>query len=136
MKADMPEKRRGLTEINLTSLVDVSLTLVIIFMVSSPLVMQSGIKVSTPAMEKTVLAAAATELKAEIYLKAQGILLLNGHVIDRAAFSDSLRGLLHSSRNKKVLISADNEVLHDDVIAIMDAAKQCGAEQLSLVKRR
>ena len=42
----------GITEINLTSLVDVSLTLVIIFMVASPFVMQSGIKVSTPKLEQ------------------------------------------------------------------------------------
>jgi biopolymer transport protein ExbD len=136
MKSDKPETRRGLTEINLTSLVDVSLTLVIIFMVSSPFVMQSGIKVATPALEKAALATAATELQAEIHLRTDGRLLLNDRVTGKDVFSDSLRNLLNSSKDKMVLISAEDEVLHDQVIAIMDAAKQCGAKQMSLVKRR
>ena len=46
------KKQRPVSNINLTSMVDVCLTLVIIFMVSYPLVMQSGIKVSSPSMKK------------------------------------------------------------------------------------
>ena len=63
------KQKRGLTEINLTSLIDVSLTLVIIFMVSYPLVMQSGINVATPSMQKTKTVLEETELKARISLK-------------------------------------------------------------------
>jgi len=136
MKANKLATRRGLTEINLTSLVDVSLTLVIIFMVSSPFVMQSGIKVATPGLEKAPLATAATELQAEIHLKADGLLLLNDRIIGKDVFADSLRRLLTSSKDKMVLVSAEDEVVHDRVIAMMDAARQCGAKELSLVKRR
>ena len=131
-----PNKDRGLTEINLTSLVDVSLTLVIIFMVSSPFIMESGIKVSTPALEKAKNVKQATELKAEIHMKTDGSLLLNGNIIQSAIFSDSLKTLLAISKSKQVVISADGEVLHDKVIAIMDRAKQCGARKLSIIRRK
>ena len=136
MKANKFEERKGMTEINLTSLVDVSLTLVIIFMVSSPFVMQSGIRVSTPQLARATQEAAASELKAEVYIRSGDILMLNGATISRTAFPDSLSRLLASSTNKTLLISAEDDVLHDDVIAIMDAAKQCGAQKLALVKRR
>lgn len=136
MKTTKIKQERGLTEINLTSLVDVSLTLVIIFMVSSPFVLQSGIKVSTPAVAKAKKVEEATDLKAEIYLKSDGSLLLNGNSVQVTLFSDSLRTLLAASVNKEVLISAEGEVFHDQVIAIMDEAKQCGAKKLSIVKRR
>lgn len=129
-------KDNTLSEINLTSLVDVSLTLVIIFMVASPFVLQSGIMVSTPALEQAKTEMEATDLQAEIRLKADGTILLNGALIAVPAFSDSLRSLLAVSADKHVLISAEEEVLHDQVIAVMDEAKQCGAQSLSLVKRR
>ena len=125
---------RGLTEINLTSLIDVSLTLVIIFMVSYPLVMQSGIKVSTPPLENAKNELEATELKAEIYLRHNDTIMLNGVTIESKSFSDSLRSLLGASINKLVVISADDNVLHDRVVAILDEAKQCGAQQLSIIR--
>jgi biopolymer transport protein ExbD len=129
-------KGKGVTEINLTSLVDVSLTLVIIFMVSYPLVMQSGIKVSTPSMHKAATQLEETELKAEIFLKEDGTIELNDETIEPTVFSDSLKNLLASSKNKLVVISAEANVLHDRVVAVLDEAKQCGAEQLSIIKRK
>lgn len=135
MKANAQNQKRGLTEINLTSLVDVCLTLVIIFMVASPFVLQSGIRVSTPSLEQAKHDDEATDLKAEIYLKSDGSLLLNGSSMHVAAFGDSLRNLLAASHSKQVLISAEGEVFYDQIIAIMDEARQCGALSLSIVRR-
>ncbi len=124
----------SLTEINLTSLVDVSLTLVIIFMVSYPLVMQSGIYVSTPALQKAKTVVEKTELKAEIYLRENDLIELNGSLIESGFLPDSLKMLMSSSSKKIVIISAEDNVLHDRVVAVLDLAKQCGAQQLSIVK--
>ena len=127
---------RGLSEINLTSLVDVCLTLVIIFMVSYPLVMQSGINVATPALQKANTVLEETELKAEINLKDNNRIELNGQAIEYTLLPDSLRALLAASKEKRVVISADENVLHDRVVAALDLAKQSGAGQLAIVKRK
>jgi biopolymer transport protein ExbD len=132
----MKTNKKGMTEINLTSLVDVCLTLVIIFMVSSPFVLNSGIKVTTPSLKKAQSVKEASDLKAEVKLKTDGGLLLNGSAVPVTQFSDSLRVFLAASASKQVLISAEGEVLHDQVIAIMDEAKQCGAKKLSIVRHR
>lgn len=136
MKATQETETRGLNDINLTPLVDVSLTLVIIFMVSSPFLMQSEIKVSTPALKKASQPAAASDLKAEIYLKPNGSLFLNGDSVAVESLSDSLQVLLAASESKQVVISADEAVIYDDVIGVMDRARQSGAQKLSIVKRR
>ncbi len=128
--------KQGVTEINLTSLVDVCLTLVIIFMVSYPLVMQSGIKVSTPSLKKAQSVMDETELKAEITLKNDNEIILNGQTIESALLADSLKSIMDASRDKLVLISADENVLHDKVVAVLDIAKQSGAQQLSIVKQK
>jgi biopolymer transport protein ExbD len=127
---------KAVTEVNLTSLVDVCLTLVIIFMVSYPLVMQSGINISTPSMQKARTQLDETELKAEIVLKDDYSIELNGKVIEPDYLGESLKALMAASENKLVVISAEENVLHDHVVAILDEAKQCGAEQLSIVKRK
>ena len=130
------KKHKPVSNINLTSMVDVCLTLVIIFMVSYPLVMQSGINVSSPSMKKARTISEETELKAEINLKEDYTIELNGDVIAPEILSDSLKSLMQASKNKMVVVSAEENVLHDHVVAILDEAKQCGAEQLSIVKKK
>ena len=98
--------KKAVTDINLTSMVDVCLTLVIIFMVSYPLVMQSGINVSTPSMKKAKTVTEETELKAEINLKEDYTIELNGNVIAPEILSDSLRSLMNASKKKLVVVSA------------------------------
>jgi len=130
------QNNRGLSEINLTSLVDVCLTLVIIFMVSYPLVMQSGINISTPALQKAKTVLEETELKAEINIKGNNQIELNGNIVDYTIFPDSLRTLLSASKEKIVILSAAENVLHDRVVAVLDLAKQNGAKKLSIIKRK
>ena len=130
------KETKGLTEINLTSLVDVCLTLVIIFMVSYPLVMQSGINISSPSIKKARTQLEETELKAEIVLKDDYSIQLNGKPIEPDYLEESLKKLMAASKNKMVVVSAEENVLHDHVVAILDEAKQCGAEKLSIVKRK
>ena len=137
MNVNITQKNnRGLTEINLTSLVDVCLTLVIIFMVSYPLVMQSGINISTPALQKAETASEETELKAEINIRENDQIELNGTTVDYTVLADSLRSLLSTSKEKIVIISAEENVLHDRVVAVLDLAKQNGADKLSIIKRK
>jgi biopolymer transport protein ExbD len=132
----MKTNKKGMTEINLTSLVDVCLTLVIIFMVSYPLVMQSGINISAPSLKKTKSVLQETELKAEICINKRNQISLNGSLITKENLPDSLRTLLSSSQEKLVILSAEENVLHDQVVEILDLAKQCGAKKLSIIKQK
>ncbi|MGH7454251.1 MAG: ExbD/TolR family protein [bacterium] len=136
MKSKFQDTDTGLTEINLTSLIDVSLVLVVIFMVMTPMILQSTITVSTPNVGNAAAGALQTELRAEVYLQQSGEVLINGVVIAPARLTDSLRVLLAMTKNKLVVISADEQVIHDRVVAALDVARQAGAKELSIVKRR
>ncbi|MGH7493191.1 MAG: ExbD/TolR family protein [bacterium] len=137
MKSKFNKTDSGLNEINLTSLIDVALVLVVIFMVMTPMIMQSNITVSTPAVGQAAAGSAEqTELRAEVYLKQDGEVLINSVPVASTALADSLRYLLSKSKRKLVVISADEQVIHDRVVATLDAARQAGAKDLSIVKRR
>lgn len=137
MKSKFKKTDSGLNDINLTSLIDVALVLVVIFMVMTPMIMQSSITVSTPAVGQAAAGSAEqTDLRAEVYLKQDGAILINSVPVAAPALTDSLRYLLSKSRKKLVVISADEQVIHDRVVATLDAARQAGARDLSIVKRR
>jgi biopolymer transport protein ExbD len=137
MKSKFSKTDSGLHEINLTSLIDVALVLVVIFMVMTPMIMQSSIMVSTPQVGQAAAGSAEqTELRAEVYLKEDGEILINSVPVAPLALTDSLRYLLSKSKKKLVVISADEQVIHDRVVATLDAARQAGAKDLSIVKRR
>lgn len=136
MKSSKKNTNLGMYEINLASLVDVALTLVIIFMVSYPFVMQSGIKISSPALGKSGADLEISNLRAEIHLREDDKIELNGKTVDSEVFSDSLRAVLEASPHKMALISADARVSHDRVVAVLDVARQNGASKLSIVRRK
>ncbi len=137
MKSKLQSTASGLNDINLTSLIDVALVLVVIFMVMTPMIMQSSITVSTPKVGQAAAGSPdQTELRAELYLQQDGGILINSVPVAAAAMTDSLRMLLALSKKKLVVISADEQVIHDRVVAALDAARQAGAKELSIVKRR
>lgn len=137
MKSKLQSTDSGLNDINLTSLIDVALVLVVIFMVMTPMIMQSSITVSTPKVGQAAAGSPdQTELRAELYLQQDGGILINSVPVAAAAMTDSLRMLLALSKKKLVVISADEQVIHDRVVAALDAARQAGAKELSIVKRR
>jgi len=130
------DSQGGLTDINLTSLIDVALVLVVIFMIMTPMIMQSNIVVSTPKVGKAGAGTPQTELRAEVYLTEAGAIVVNGVAVTPEALADSLRLLLAPSKKKLVIISADELVIHDRVVQVLDAARQAGARELSIVKRK
>ncbi|MDZ7267756.1 MAG: biopolymer transporter ExbD [candidate division KSB1 bacterium] len=130
------QQEGGLTEINLTSLIDVALVLVVIFMVMTPMIMQSQIMVSAPKVGTAGGAEKQVDACIEIHLTRAGVILLNDQPVAPQALHESLRRLLSQSRNKLVVVSADEQVVHDRVVALLDAARQAGAKELSIVKRK
>jgi len=136
MKSKFQDTDTGLTEINLTSLIDVSLVLVVIFMVMTPMILQSTITVATPNVNNAAAGEKQSELRAEVYLKSTGETLINGVPFEANVITDSLRVLLNRTQKKLVVVSADEEVIHDRVVSALDAARQAGARELSIVKRR
>lgn len=136
MKSKLQSMPSGMTEINLTSLIDVALVLVVIFMVMAPMVMSSRLTISAPNAGQTASQPEQTETSVELYLKRDGDVLLNDVAVSSASLTESLRRAIAASAKKQVVISAEEEVIHERVVSALDAVRQAGAKELSLVKRR
>ena len=118
----------ALTDINITPFVDVVLVLLVIFMVTTPLMVKESLKVSLPKSQASEL----TDQKSiGVVLNKLSQIIYQGEFVTYNALISSL--IMEKKNNEKVevLISADQEVTHGEVIKLINAIKTAGIEKFS-----
>ncbi|NTV51866.1 MAG: biopolymer transporter ExbD [Candidatus Firestonebacteria bacterium] len=127
------DSKKPIVTINMTPLVDVSLVLVVIFMATAPMFLQSGIIV-TSGEKKAVEVQPQAAPKDNIVIKLEGeAVLLNQQPVTLEDLPGLLRSMLRNSEQRRVIVNPDREILHGQVVKIMDIAKQAGADNLVIL---
>jgi biopolymer transport protein ExbD len=124
-------------KINVVPLADLSLVLLIILMVLSPMVMSSMIRVQTPRLDKVKSAPAKNDKTPDpllIKLTAAGILLNNNPVASEQFLAEQIAIKLADEPDRAVIVSAEDAIPVGDVVHMLDLAKQYGAKKVSLLK--
>ena len=126
MKSD---KYTSLSEINVTSLVDVTMVLLIVFMITAPL-LRSGMKVELPQTQsKEIDPNEAIVLS----ITDKGDIFWQKERITMQALRDRLVKRKASDRLQPILLQGDKEAKYGAVIEVMDLLKELQIEQLGLV---
>jgi biopolymer transport protein ExbD len=136
--ADVRQTEAGepLNEVNVIPLADLSLVLLIILMVLSPMIMQSMIKVqSSRASAIKSLAQQPKEPPLILALNVDGVSLNTVKVVDDVDLASRLAVALGNRQDKTVLFTADPRVLHGRFVQILDLVKQQGADKIALLKK-
>lgn len=122
-------------EVNLTSLIDVVLLLLIFFMVSTSFVREAEIKILLPEADiKAEMAPVVDTL--EIMITAQG-----GYAVNQVSLvnnrPDTLRSAIIKTvgdqRDLPVTVRADADARHQAVVTAMDVAGRLGFVQINIV---
>ena len=124
-------KHRIMAEINMIPFTDISLVLLIIFMVMTPFLVRSQIKVNLPkanAAEKE----SSQQNMVEILVDRNGAILIDGRTVAPDAVEATLKGLVTDLENQPVVIEADKDVPFEHVVVVMDAAKKIGVAKLGV----
>ena len=122
-----------ITAINVTPLVDVCLVLVIIFMAVAPLALTVGIKV-LESRAKASEGKAAAEDNVQVRLAADGRITVNGREVMAVVLYAEITQALAKSKDKMVIITADETNRVGQVVEILDTAQQAGALKLAIMK--
>lgn len=122
----MIHKPQSISQINITSLVDVSLTILIIFILSAPL-LQSGIDIQLP---RTAVANYEGDEGVTISITKEKKVFIEGKEIKKP--HKELVPILTSSR-KKVYIKGDKNVPYGFVMEIIGLVKSAGIEDVGLI---
>ena len=121
-------------EVNLTSLIDVVLLLLIFFMVSTSFVKQSQITISLPQAENTDVVAEVPE-QIDIMITETGTYLINGRELINnrpETIRNALQKVTGGDNTLPLTISADASAKHQDVVTAMDIAGRLGFVNISI----
>jgi len=119
----------SLSDINVTPLVDVVLVLLIIFMLTAP-VLQSGIEVAVP---KTRTVKEITEPRLVISVDREQRVFLGTDPINVNEISTKLRQKVQDPTQQSIYLRADENVPFGVFATVMDAVKQSGITNVSIV---
>jgi len=119
----------AMADINITPLVDVVLVLLIIFMVTAP-VLQSGIEVAVP---KTRTVKEITEERLVISINKKQEVFLGNDPININEIGNKLRQRIRDPQHQSIFLRADEDVPFGAFATVMDAVKQSGITNVSIV---
>lgn len=118
-----------ISDINIVPFVDIILVVLIIFMVTTPLIMKPSINVNLP---KAGAGDETTPSELSISISADGGLALNGKPTDEAGINTYAQELAGKRPDVQAIISADKDVPHGRVVGIIDAVKSGGVKKFAI----
>lgn len=127
-------RARTQPEVNLTSLIDVVLLLLIFFMVSTSFVKQSQINISLPQADSSAAVEEPPE-QIDIMITSTGTFLVNGRELINnrpGTIRNALQKVSKGNNKLPMTISADANAKHQYVVTAMDVAGRLGFVQISI----
>lgn len=117
-------------EINVTSLVDVAFTLLVIFMITAP-ILQGGVEVALPRADVPPITSRADRLIVSV--TREGKVFVEETEVDAQAFAEEFPELLAASKAKFVYIRGDREAEYGQVLQVVATVAKTEGIRFGLV---
>jgi biopolymer transport protein TolR len=128
MGGSAKQGRGIISGINVTPLVDVTLVLLIIFIVTAKIVVAPAVPLDLPKASQ----GEEVQVVFSVLLPVDGSILVNGaSVPDHETLSQRARAALADDPALRAVIQADGEISHRRVIAALDALKRAGVTRIA-----
>ena len=124
-------KQKLIAEINITPFTDVILVLLIIFMITTPLIMQSSIKVNTPkAVNAKPLKAAKSQVT--ISINEENLVYLDDKLVTKKELREKITQLHNDNPDLEVILFSDKMVRFKDIVSVLDSVNDLGIRNLNI----
>ncbi|BDU60407.1 protein TolR [Candidatus Rickettsia kotlanii] len=123
-------KRVVVSEINVTPLVDVMLVLLIIFMITSPMLV-SGVNVDLPETNSSPISGQDEPLVVTINNK--GKIFLLEIPIERVHLTDKLANIAKEKKDARIFVRGDRNVSYGQVVEIVAEIHAAGFSRVALI---
>ena len=116
-------------EINVTSLVDVAFTLLVIFMITAP-ILQGGVEVTVPRAPAAPLQVSEGVV---VTIDADGRIFVDDTEVSRSEFASAIGPIVERSTGETVYVKGDADVSYGDVLWVIGTLKDVDIEAVSLI---
>jgi biopolymer transport protein ExbD len=122
-------RARTIAAINVTPLVDVVLVLLVILMVASTYIVAQTLKVQLPRAKSTD---GTADKPTKVEILKDGKLRWNEVPVQEAELPEKLKAAVDADPEVSLVVSADKEVQHGNVVHILDLAKLAGVVKFAI----
>lgn len=131
----MPVKNRGkrkiMSEMNLTPLIDVMLVLLVIFMITAPL-LTIGVKVDLPKVAASSINDNDTSIV--VFIDKAGQVFVGDVLTSPNSLADKLQAIIGTnSKDPKIFIKGDKSINYGTIMEVMGAINRAGFKKVVLV---
>jgi len=127
----LQNKKAAQSDINVTPLIDIVLVLLIIFMVLTPIMIYE-MSVNLPDKTETVEQDDVPKDQLLLAVCEDGSIALNRTPYEIEALGEDLRKRLRAKAKKVVFIDAHPDAGYERVVAVLDVARDAGADRLGM----
>lgn len=121
----------SVSDINMTPMIDVLLVLIVIFMIAQPM-MQKTMDIQLPKEEKNPQnVPPSTNIVLQI--EQGGVFKINTLQVSKAQLQQKLSDIYANRPQKVIFVKAAPDIVYQDVIAAMDAARGAGVKVIGAV---
>ena len=131
-KFNRKNKQRIVADINITPFTDVILVLLVIFMVTTPLMTQSTLKVKLPEAKSAQPMDNGNETKAYVTVNNEGVVYLNNKVVTRKELKEQLASIQKKNPHVGVILRADRSSRFKDVVEVLDLLNELAIAKLDI----
>jgi biopolymer transport protein TolR len=129
----MARKQKAIAEINITPFTDVILVLLVIFMITTPLMLQSSIKVNIPKAASAKTSDSTGQVT--ITVTEKGLIYVDGAIVTRKELKEKVATLYKRDRDLKVMLLSDKSAKFSDVVAVLDVMNELGVRNLNIAAK-
>ena len=122
-------RARTIAAINVTPLVDVVLVLLVILMVASTYIVAQTLKVQLPRAKSTD---GTADKPTKVEILKDGRLRWNEVDTPESALPEKMKAAVAADPDVSLVVSADKEVQHGNVVHILDLAKLAGVTKFAI----
>ncbi|MBR4591877.1 MAG: biopolymer transporter ExbD [Elusimicrobiaceae bacterium] len=122
--------RTVMAEINMVPFIDITLILLIIFMVMSPLLVQMQLTVDLPKSQSVNTQAEDDVIRVEV--EKNGTITVQNRKLTLKNLEKELILRMGKANKKTILVQADKNVPIQQVVSVFDIAKKLGAAKLGI----
>ncbi|MCX5668969.1 MAG: biopolymer transporter ExbD [Candidatus Omnitrophica bacterium] len=126
-------RQKLIAEINITPFTDVILVLLIIFMITTPLILQSNIRVNLPSSSTGQPLEQTRQIS--VMMTNEGVIYLDNKPTSKKILKTEVARLHQANPELEVILFSDKMVRFKDLVALLDIFNELGIKNLNIATK-